>query len=187
MQKSNTIHQWHSLKTMQSKLSQRVELFANIAIILVAILLGYFLIQRFFFQQNPQSQPPTEIAKGTKISLPEVDWSANQKTLLVVLQKGCHFCSESMPFYKTLVEKAKEKGVKLVAVLPNSREEGSQYLRENGVEIQDIQQAQLNSVNVRGTPTLILVNNKGEVLDSWIGKLPTSKEDEIVGSLLKNN
>ena len=126
---------------MQSKLSQRIELVANIAIILIAILLGYFLIQRFVFQQNPQPQkPPAEIVKGTKISLPEVDWQANQKTLILALQKGCHFCSESMSFYKTLVEKAKEKGVKLVAVLPNSREEGSQYLRENGVESQGVKQ-----------------------------------------------
>lgn len=169
---------------MQSKLSQRVELFANIAIILVAILLGYFLIQRFFFQPNPQPQrPPTEIAKGTKISLSEVDWNANQKTLLLVLQKGCHFCSESMPFYKILAEKAKEKGVKIVAVLPNSREEGSQYLRENGVDIQEIKQAQLNSINVQGTPTLILVNEKGEITNSWIGKLPKDKEGEVVSNL----
>lgn len=78
---------------MQSKISQRIELVANIAIILVAVLLGYFLIQRFFFQPNPQSQPPNEIAKGTKISLPEVDWQANQKTLILVLQKGCKFCT----------------------------------------------------------------------------------------------
>lgn len=167
---------------MQSKFSQRVELFANIAIILVAILLGYFLIQRFFFQQNPQQQPkqPTEIAKGTKISLPEVDWQANQKTLILALQKSCHFCSESMPFYKTLVEKAKEKGVKLVAVLPNSREEGSQYLKENGVDIQEIKQAQLNAVNVQGTPTLILVNDKGEVSNSWVGKLSAEKEKIVL-------
>lgn len=88
-----------------------------------------------------------------------------------------------MPFYKTLVEKAKEKGVKLVAVLPNSREEGSQYLRENGVEIQEVRQAQLNTVNVRGTPTLILVNDKGEVSNSWIGKLPSNKEVEVIGNL----
>jgi hypothetical protein len=77
---------------MQSKPGQKFELFANIAIIPVAILLGYFLIQRFFFQQNPQaSQSPTEIAKGTKISLPEVMRNENQKTMLLVLQKGYKF------------------------------------------------------------------------------------------------
>jgi thioredoxin-related protein len=168
---------------MQSKFSQRIETFANIAIIIVAILLGYFLIQKFFFQQNLQPQPPIEIVKGTKISLPDVDWQANQKTLLLVLQKGCKFCTESMPFYKTLVEKAKEKGIKLVAVLPNSREEGSQYLRENGVEIQDVKQSQLNSINVWGTPTLIFVNENGEVANSWIGKLPLEIEKMILNQL----
>lgn len=165
---------------MQSKLSLRVELFANIAIILITILLGYFLIQKFFFQQNPQ--PPTEITKGTKIALPEINWQINSKTLLLVLQKGCRFCTESMPFYKTLAEKAKEKGIKLVAVLPNSREESLQYLKENGVEIQEVKQAQLNTINVRGTPTLILVNDKGEVEHSWRGKLPSNKEVEVIGS-----
>ncbi len=75
------------------------------------------------------------------------------------------------------------KGVKLVAVFPNSREEGSQYLRENGVEIQEIKQAQLNSINVRASPTLILVSEKGEVLNSWIGKVPSMKEVEVMESL----
>ena len=168
---------------MQSKFFQRIELVANIAIIIVAILLGYFLIQRFFFQQNPQPQPTTEIVKGAKVSLVDIDWQGNQKTLLLVLQKGCKFCTESMPFYKTLVEKAKEKGIKLVAVLPNSSEEGSQYLRENGVEIQEVRQATLNKINVQGTPTLILVDEKGKVSNSWIGKLPSNKEVEVISSL----
>jgi thioredoxin-related protein len=167
---------------MQSKLSQKIELSANIAIILVAILLGYLLTQKLIFQQNTK-QPPMEIAKGTKISLADVDWQANQKTMLLVMQKGCHFCTESMPFYKTLVEKSKEKGIKLVAVLPNSREESVQYLKENGVEIQEIKQAELDSVNVQGTPTLIMIDEKGEVVNSWIGRLPVLKEAEVIRNL----
>jgi thioredoxin-related protein len=167
---------------MQSKFSQKIELSANIAIIIVAILLGYFLTQKFIFQQNPK-QLPMEIAKGTKISLADVDWQANQKTMLLVIQKGCHFCTESMPFYKTLVEKSKEKGIKLVAVLPNSREESVQYLKENGVEIQEIKQAELESVDVHGTPTLIMTDEKGEVSNSWIGRLPSQKETEVLNSL----
>ncbi len=168
---------------MHSKFSQKVELFANITIILVAILLGYLLIQKLLFQQVPQIQPPAEISKGTKISLPNVDWQVNQRTLLIVLQKGCRFCTESMPFYKTLVEKSKEKGIKLIAVLPSSREESIRYLKENGVDIQDIKQSQLDLINVQGTPTLILVNEKGEVSNSWIGKLSSNKEVEVIGNL----
>jgi thioredoxin-related protein len=167
---------------MQSKFHQKIELLANVAIIVVAALLGYFLIKNFFFQPNTPTKQSLEIVKGTKIPLSDIDWQTNQKTLLLVLQKDCKFCTESMSFYKTLVEKSKEKNTKLIAILPNSSEESVQYLKENGVEIQEIKQSQLNEINVRGTPTLILLNEKGEVLNSWIGKLPAQKEKEVAES-----
>lgn len=167
---------------MQSKFARNLELSANGLIIIVAIVLGYFLIQKFFFQ--PQTaQQPTEIAKGTKVSMSEIDWNANQKTLLVFLQKSCPVCTESMPFYKNLVEKSKEKDTKIVAVLPSSREESLKYLKENGVDIQEIKQFQPDAIDVSRTPTLILVNAKGEVENSWIGKLPSEKEAEVMGIL----
>lgn len=168
---------------MPKKLHRRIELITNISIILVAVLLGYFLVQKLFFTNRNEPASSKEIARGTKLSVPDVDWQGNQKTVLLALQKGCKFCTESMPFYKTLIEKSKQKGVRLVAVLPNSHEESVQYLKENGVEIQEVKQAQLDSIDVRGTPTLILVNDKGEVLNSWIGKLPAQKEREVQDSL----
>jgi hypothetical protein len=87
-----------------------------------------------------------------------------------------------MPFYKSSVEKTDERGIKLIAVLPNSREESQQYLKENGVEIREARQAKLDSVSVRETPTLMLINGKGEVENFWIGKLPSQKESEVIGS-----
>jgi thioredoxin-related protein len=168
---------------MSKKLHRKIELMTNISIILVAVLLGYFLVQKLFFTNQTQPVPAKEIAKGTKLSVPDIDWQGNQKTVLLALQKGCKFCTESMPFYKTLIEKSKQKGVRLVAVLPNSNEEGVQYLKENGVEIQEVKQAKLDSIDVRGTPTLILVNDKGEVQNSWIGKLSAQKEQEVQDSL----
>jgi peroxiredoxin len=168
---------------MSNKIYQKVELITNIAIILVAILFGYFLIQKFLFPGQNQPAPPKEIAKGTKISLPEVNWQSNQKTLLLVMQKGCHFCTESMPFYKTLISKASEKGVKVIAVLPNSFEESNQYLKENGIQLQEVRQTPLKSVNVSGTPTLMLLNDQGEVSNSWVGKLFPEQEQEVINQL----
>lgn len=168
---------------MSSKVNQRVELITNVAIIIVAVLFGYFLVQKFLFPNQNQSQLQKEIEEGTKISLPNVEWQSSQKTLLLVLQKNCKYCTESMPFYKILVQKASEKGVKVIAVLPNSLEESNQYLKENGVQIQEIRQTSLNTVNVRGTPTLMLLNEKGEVSNSWVGKLFPDKEQEVISQL----
>lgn len=166
---------------MASTLSKKVEFAANLAILVVAVLFIGVLVQKFFFASD--SSAPKEIAKGTKITLPETDFQANGKTLLLVLQKGCKFCTESMPFYKTLLQQAPQKGVKIVGVLPNTPEESTAYLNENGITLPEIRQTSLNSVNVRGTPTLILVNDKGEVSNSWVGKLPAEKEKEVIDQL----
>ena len=156
---------------------------ANVAIIIVAVLFGYFLVRNFLFPAQNQPAPQREIAKGTKISLPNVEWQSNQKTILLVLQKSCRYCTESMPFYKTLIPKASEKGVRVIAVLPDSVEESSQYFKENGLELPEIHQSSLNMVNAQGTPTLMLLNEKGEVSDSWVGKLFPDKQQEVFNQL----
>ncbi len=163
-----------------SKLQKRIELLANIAIIVVAGILAVVLVQRYLLTETAPTQ---EIAVGTKISIPEVEWAKNGKTMLVVLQKGCRFCSESAPFYQRLAKTAADKNVKLIAVFPHSPAEGRAYLDELGVPITDIRQTSFNSIGVRGTPTLILVDDKGAVAKTWVGKLPTEEESELLGRL----
>ena len=162
-------------------LYKKIELLANVAIILVAIMIGVMLVQKFFFARS--AQPSQTVALGSKVSLPGVEWAKNGKTLLVALQVGCHFCSESAPFYQRVVQTAGSKGVKVVAVLPQPLTESLDYLRTLAIPISDVRQASLESLSVRGTPTLILVNEKGEVAGAWVGKLPGDKEAEVLSRL----
>ncbi|MFN2453853.1 MAG: peroxiredoxin family protein [Pyrinomonadaceae bacterium] len=166
-------------------LYKRIELLANIAIIAIALLIGTILVKNYFFGHSDQLSP--QIAVGTKISLPETDWSKSKQTMLVVLQKGCHFCAESAQFYQRMAkETAGRNDVRLVAVLPQQPSESRQYLNDLSIPIEEVKQASLSSVGVRGTPTLILVDDKGAVIDSWIGKLPASKESEVASRLQRS-
>jgi hypothetical protein len=160
---------------------KKVELIANVAIIAVAIVVGVVLVKSFFFARKSQSI--SNIAVGTKVALPGIQWATNGKTVVLALQEGCRFCAESGPFYQRLTQQAAAKGVKIVAVLPQPPAEGRQYLNSLGVPITDIRQASLSSLNVVGTPTLILVNDKGEVTAVWTGKLPTDKESEVLAKI----
>lgn len=168
---------------MLKNFSRKLEISANILIIAVALLFGYVLIHKVFFNNSQAKTPSFALTAGAKITLQDVDFQANGKTLVLALQKGCTYCSASMPFYKTLVEKAPEKGVTLVAVLPDSHEDAVGYLTEHGVILPEIRQAELDSVNVRGTPTLILIDQNGEVLHSWVGKLSPEREAEVISQL----
>lgn len=175
---------------MSDNILKKTELLANIAIIVVALLLGGVLIKRYLLSSGdvPDSQNSVlRIAAGSKVSLPDIDWAKSDRTLLLVLSKGCHFCSESAPFYQRLVRDIGGRGdVRLVAVLPQDVNEGRKYLNELAVPINEVRQSTLDSLGVGGTPTLILVDNKGAVTDSWVGKLPPDKESEVLSHLQGN-
>lgn len=163
-------------------LYKKIEVVANIAIILVALLIGGVFAQQYLFDNH--SQPSLKITAGTKVPLQDVDWARNGQTLLLVLQKGCHFCAESAPFYQGLTkEMESSKSAKLIAVLPQEVNVGQQYLADLKVPISEVKKIGPDFLGVSGTPTLILVNNAGEVVDSWTGKLSPDKEIEVLKKL----
>ena len=169
-----------------TNLHKRAELLTNIAILIVAILLGVVLVKRFLLTSNEAGTPAgiNHIAAAERMPLEGIDWSKNRLTLLLVLQKGCRFCTESAPFYQQLIkETANRTGTKLVALLPDSVNDGKQYLDEIGVSISDIRQVAPRDIRVGGTPTLILVNESGVVVDVWKGKLRPEKEAEVLSKL----
>ncbi len=175
---------------MSDNILKKTELLANIAIIIVAVLLGGVLVKRYLLTSDDafdDRNSVSRIAAGTKVTLPEIDWAKSDRTLLLVLSKGCRFCSESAPFYQRLVRDTAGRGdVRLVAVLPQDANEGRKYLDELGVTINEIKQSSLDSLGVGGTPTLILVDREGAVRDSWVGKLPPDKESEVLDRLQGN-
>ena len=161
--------------------TKRIELLANVAIIVVAVLLGGVLVKRYLWPTAQPSPAQARIQPGTKLSVPGLEWGKNERTLLLVLSTTCRFCTESSPFYQRLAqEKAKKAGVGLVAVLPQSVDESQKYLNGLGVFVDDIKQVGPDAVPVTGTPTLIMADRTGAVVESWAGKLPAEKEVEVL-------
>lgn len=166
-----------------SNLYKRVELLTNIAIITVAVLLCVVLVKRYLLAPEAPAEVGS-LAAGEKIPLADVDWQKGRQTLLIVLSQECHYCAESVPFYQRLAKEARSRGdIQLVAVMPQSPDEGQKYLDELGVPIKEVKQAPLSAIKVRGTPALILVDGKGLVVDAWVGKLPSEQEAEVLSKL----
>jgi hypothetical protein len=164
-------------------LIKRIELVANLAIIAVALMLGVVLVKTYRRPSAAQTTV-TAIRPGTNLSLRDVDWKANRRTLVLALSTQCHFCSESASFYQRVAqERAKSGSVRLVAVLPQPVEESQKYLKELGVTVDEIKQAKLDSIGVNGTPTLIVANDQGIVTDSWRGKLTDDNENVVLNRL----
>lgn len=169
-----------------NKMFKGTEMAANVAIIIMGILLGVVLVKNNLLLQSPPAMaaPPTAITPGTKLSLSGVDWKANGRTLVLALSTGCRFCTESGPFYQRLAqERAKLQNFRLVAVFPEPVEQSRKYLSDLGITVDEVQQGRLDSIGVVGTPTLIVADANGAVAASWRGKLPGDKETELIARL----
>lgn len=170
-----------------TNIASKLETTANVSIIVVAVLIGAIFISRYVVSSpTTQGSPTPTIPVGSKVVFPGVDWNNSSGTLVLALSTACRYCTDSLPFYKKLSESAaRQSGIKLVAAFPQSVEESTIYLKDKGVSVDLVLNRQPNDLNVAGTPTLILVDERGAVVNSWVGKLPPEKEAEVVESMLE--
>ncbi len=166
---------------MQNK-TRKMEALVNVAIVLTAVAVCAVLARQYLFANEAGRLRGPEV--GSRVELAGLDLAGEERALLLVLQKGCHFCTESAPFYRRLASEAAARGgrVKLYAVLPHEAEEGRRYLDELGVPVERVAQARPISLQVSGTPTLIMLE-RGEVSDVWVGALPPEREAEVLSKL----
>jgi thioredoxin-related protein len=170
---------------------------ANIAIIVVCVIAAFFLslkIRDYFAPQRAPGAPP-QIEKGEKYAqLKDAVPAGANRALVVAVQPGCHFCNDSMPFYKRLLDERNQKGsaVKFVAAVPaNEKPEEAKKLVSDesekfaavGAQPDRMVNLDFQAIKVPGTPTLVLVDNSGKVLNVWVGKLDSGGEKEVMKTL----
>jgi thioredoxin-related protein len=164
--------------TDTNKAAKAIELAANIGIVLVAV------AALVIFARSYLTQPATQRALvGEKLALKDVNWQVSKKSIVLVLSTTCHFCTESAPFYRQLVKKSEEQHVRTIAVFPQAAVEASSYLKNQDVVVSEVRQSSLADMQVDGTPTLLLIDEKGVVRGEWVGKLPLDGEKDVLAKL----
>jgi thioredoxin-related protein len=99
----------------------------------------------------------------------------------------CHFCKDSLPFYKDLaqLENTKPGQFQMVAVSPEETETTTKYLLENHVQFNRIESAPLESIDVQGTPTVFILDSTGTVRKVYFGKLQLAQQQELIAYVTK--
>lgn len=161
---------------MTEDVIKKLEVTAYTAVIIASVLVTAVAIHNYE-ATRPRSASP----KPAYLSISGTDWKTNHRTLVLALSTSCHFCRDSAEFYKTLTtERQVTDRVHIVAVVPQATKEGQAFLRDLGVEDIEVKHATLHEIGVDTTPTLLLVDESGRVVDSWIGKLTAEQEAAII-------
>ena len=120
----------------------------------------------------------------TEPALSGYNYASHQGTLVLAIRKGCHYCDESMPFYKRLADLEKEQKLHahLLAVMPDDQISSAGIFSSAGIKVDGVFGQQLESLNVSGTPTLLLLDTRGRVERAWVGELSSQGEQEVVAA-----
>ncbi len=166
-------------------MKNKIEATANVAVIVLAVVIGsVFLKDRF---ATPRLAP-NEVKVGDQLpGLHAYNWKAHERTLVLALRNGCHFCEDSMPFYRKLaqLEQSNQIGVHLIAVFPDDAAVVRQVVETQQLTIDVVSGFELGQVKVQSTPTLMLVDEQGRVSKVWMGQLPAAEEAEVVAAISK--
>lgn len=167
---------------MPKNVRANIELGINIIIAVAVIVVAVLVVKRYAFPpENPDTVP--RITKGERLNASNIDWEGNKKTLVFFLAKDCVYCTSSAPFHRQLIDDAAKRNVKLLAILPNSLEEGRQYINALSLPIDNVQTGSLPSFKIPGTPSVLFVDHQGIVKSVWIGAVPGQEQamrDELI-------
>lgn len=150
---------------------------ANIAII-IAVAVFLVVVGRNQFQRH-YADGYSENLIGKAIKLPDLRFPMPRRSIILALSTNCHFCQDSLPFYRTLATQTKGK-VDLIAVFPQTDSGGRDYLEHATVSAAKVVSTDLSAIGVRGTPTVFLVGRDGKIQGVWNGFLTREAQEEIV-------
>jgi hypothetical protein len=129
----------------------------------------------------PTAAPPV-YASGSTIDTPAEWHGSSEFTLILFAQASCGACQNASPYLRTLFERLEGRADVVMAGPGNFPDYDREYGRALGLAD--------NAINVlpagtrlRATPTLIVVNRRGEVLGSWEGVGPEAEHPALTAAI----
>ncbi len=160
-----------------------IEVSSNVAVLVVAMALLGTIVATRWWPGSGNAKLENGLQKGQVLAqLPSIDYRTTRQTLVTVVSTKCNYCTESLPFYRKLLEKqqAAQPATRVVAVFPNPKTEVEQYKHQNQLNLESVPALNYSTLGVTATPTLILVDSTGRVVNFWIGKLSEAEEQEVI-------
>lgn len=162
---------------------QKLEAAANVAVIVIAVAVCVVFVRWYLGKRQPRFQG---IKPGDRLHSDLIGWGKHDRTLILAMRVGCAFCERSMPFYKRLADMERDGAihVHIVAALPDDASAARAFLNAQGLtSIDFVPGIPLNRLDLAGTPTVILVDKDGLVLNVWLGLLSKRGEDSLITSI----
>lgn len=126
--------------------------------------------------------PPPAYAAGQQVDVPTSWYDSSGKTLIIFGRASCVACQKAQPFLKGLVTRLNGRASAVLAHPPGAEADDTAFAQSLGIT-KDRIVVSVPGLRVRATPTLVLVNKNGTVLEAWEGAGPPEKQSSILKAI----
>ena len=146
------------------------------------------LTHRALTMASPQSSAANDrdpvLIAGTELRGvdPAVLRSA-RKSVVLVFSAECGICRSSLPFYRRMAAAvAAQSSAQLVLAVVGSFDGARDLLESNGV-VGMLVPVDASQMDIVGTPTLVICDERGRIISSWVGQLDAAAETAVLTTI----
>ena len=169
-----------------TRVKRHLEFIANIAVVLVVVAAVGVGVKQYFGSKGPRESKNRIQVGAVFPTFSNVSYSQSPKTLILALSVSCRFCISSLPFYQSLTNTQRENNnsFQIVAIfLDKDRDLVNRFVEQKNLPVSAVSSVDFSSLKITLTPTLVLVDSAGKVLNSWVGRLTEDQEKDVFSAL----
>jgi hypothetical protein len=130
------------------------------------------------------SPPPPAYEVGQTIDVP-LEWYASaSRTLVLFGQASCGACQDAAPYLQELVSHLHSRTTVVVGSPGTALEDDTAWAASFGIDRASVF-AVPRRLRVKVTPTLVVVNQQGQILGAWEGIGPKEKHADLTAAIDK--
>jgi len=126
--------------------------------------------------------PPPAYAAGQRVDVPAAWYDSSPKTLIIFGRSSCVACEKAQPFLKGLVTRLNGRAAAVFAHPHGDDAADTTFAKSLGITNDRIVVTG-SGLRVNATPTILLVNKNGTVLEAWEGAGPPEKQSSILRAI----
>lgn len=152
-----------------------------------ALAVAGILALNYFDRRSSPNQPEAHAYEVGSVlpQLQDIDYTAAERTAVLVLRSTCPVCTDSMNFYRALATRASDDGrVRIAAVSREDVDSLRSYLSEHNVKVDAYATTTSDVLQTFATPIVFVVDRTGVIYNVWVGRLTASQEQEVVAALM---
>jgi len=110
----------------------------------------------------------------------------HERNLVIAVSPGCHFCEQSAPFFRSIVNAGRDRDqLRVYFLFPaNTDDEAARlFLANQQTPGATVVKADFEKLGIAGTPTVALIDNGSHVVGHWAGLLDAKQQGEVLASL----